>query len=348
MNVRLLLSALLLSLLLASTAVAQGAPRHPFPADYTPHPCAAVGACARNFTHVEMARLGDRMFGLAIDLDWVKAHEKELNEQVFRPMCLRVSTCFAMPGNSAAFCNDSVVGEMRSACDRYTDAKEREKCREYVEMYMLGIDNNSIEPWKEAQSCMNSRFPAWKSEDPPVVWMEPARLPSGFNQRMKIFAQDAHTKVPVQARITIGDQVLFSKTNPNGRVDTYYPFIWPIRLVRTLRADGHHDLVPPMVTVQGERYPAVTFRMPYDVPVLKTAITPSSKLRRGKNRITVTSVDSVTGKPIEMRVMAGTRTIGDTNKPIDADLGSAKIPEIWITSLFDRYSDVVIVPAPKK
>jgi hypothetical protein len=88
--------------------------------------------------------------------------------------------------------------------------------------------------------------------------------------------------------------------------------------------------------------------MPYDVPTLKTSITPDpSKLKKGTNRITVTTVDAVTGKPVEMRVMAGTTVLGESNKPIDLVLTSKKSPEIWATSLFNVYSDVVIAPAKK-
>jgi hypothetical protein len=71
-------------------------------------------------------------------------------------------------------------------------------------------------------------------------------------------------------------------------------------------------------------------------------------LRTGTNRITVSTVDTVTGKPVEMRVMAGDRVVGDSNMPIELVLEKgAKRPEIWLTSLFDMYSDVVIAPAAK-
>jgi hypothetical protein len=337
-----------LLLLLPVLASAQDAPRHPFPRDYTPHPCAAKGLCEQGFTHSEMARLGNRMFGLYVDLEWVKLHEKELFEESFEPMCHRLETCYAVPGNTTEFCNDYMVGEMRAVCDRFKSESDHTKCAEYVEMYMLGIDTGSLPVWKEAQACTNSQFPDWKSDVPPVVWVEPARIPAGFSSRLKIFAQDVKTKVPVQARITVGDQVLFSKINPNGRVDTYYPFTWPIKLVRVRRADGHEDLVPPMVTVKAERYPAVTFPMPYDVPTLKTSITPElSKLKKGTNRITVSAVDAATGKPVEMRVMAGTTVLGESNKPIELVLTSGRTPEIWATSLFNVYSDVVIAAAQK-
>jgi hypothetical protein len=79
------------------------------------------------------------------------------------------------------------------------------------------------------------------------------------------------------------------------------------------------------------------------VPVMKAEMKPA-KLRRGKNRVTITAVDSVTGKPVEARVMGGERVLGKTNEPFELEI-TGKQPEIWITNLYDRYSDVVVAPA---
>jgi hypothetical protein len=71
-----------------------------------------------------------------------------------------------------------------------------------------------------------------------------------------------------------------------------------------------------------------------------------AKLRRGKNIVTITAVDSVTGKPVEARVMGGERVLGKTNQPFEIEI-TGKRPEIWVTNLYDRYSDVVVAPADK-
>jgi hypothetical protein len=73
-------------------------------------------------------------------------------------------------------------------------------------------------------------------------------------------------------------------------------------------------------------------------------MTPSpDQLKPGKNIITVTARDAATGKPVEARVMAEDMAVGETNKPFELQLTRRdKRPEIWVTSLFDRYSDVVV------
>ena len=335
----------LLSILAVPVAFAAETTPHPFPSDYTPHPCAATAACGKTFSHSELAGLGQRMFGLSISLDWVMAHEEELRKEL-APKCTRIGTCYAVPGNSFQFCNDYMVGEMRTICDRYTDANDRQQCSYYIEMWMLGVDTHSIDVWKEAQKCSEEKMPGWKSDVAPTVWVEPARIPPGYNGIVKIYSLDTTTKVPVQSGIQIGDQIIYAKSNPNGRVESYYGFKWPIKLVRAKRADGHEDVVAPMITVTNPRYPQVTLRMPYDVPTLKVEMTPAAaKLRNGKNTVTIKATDAVSGKPVEMRVMAGDRVAGDTNVPFELTLGHGKRPEIWLTSLFDAYSDVVVAPA---
>jgi hypothetical protein len=83
---------------------------------------------------------------------------------------------------------------------------------------------------------------------------------------------------------------------------------------------------------------------------MNVAMTPEpSKLGRGKNTVTVAATDASTGKPIEARVMMGTHTIlGKTNVPFELELAKGqKREEIWVTSLFDRYSDVVVAKGEK-
>jgi hypothetical protein len=73
---------------------------------------------------------------------------------------------------------------------------------------------------------------------------------------------------------------------------------------------------------------------------------PPAELKPGTNTITVTTLDAATGKPAEMRVMAGDRVLGKANAPLQFEWKRGeKRPEIWVTSLWNRYSDVVIAPA---
>jgi hypothetical protein len=69
-------------------------------------------------------------------------------------------------------------------------------------------------------------------------------------------------------------------------------------------------------------------------------------LHGGKNVITIDARDAATGKPVEARVMSGGDPIGDTNIPITLQVNrKGQHPEIWVTSLFNLYSDVVVAKA---
>jgi hypothetical protein len=68
-----------------------------------------------------------------------------------------------------------------------------------------------------------------------------------------------------------------------------------------------------------------------------------AKLHPGKNRVTVTARDAESGKPVEGRVMAGELVAGDTDQLLEIEVPRrGKAPEIWVTSLFDAYGDVVV------
>jgi hypothetical protein len=72
-------------------------------------------------------------------------------------------------------------------------------------------------------------------------------------------------------------------------------------------------------------------------------VPPPARLRLGKNVVTVQAHDAATHQPVEARVMLGDRVGGETNIPFVIDVKKkGAIPEIWVTSLFDRYSDVVV------
>jgi hypothetical protein len=120
---------------------------------------------------------------------------------------------------------------------------------------------------------------------------------------------------------------------------------WKPKPVRVPNAAGHKDVLPPAVTLQAPGYRTVTFRLPMEIPSMKVTMSPA-KLRRGKNTVTVTAVDAATGKPVEARVMGGQLVLGKTNVPFELEV-VGKAPEIWVTSLYDRYNDVVVAPGGK-
>jgi hypothetical protein len=121
-------------------------------------------------------------------------------------------------------------------------------------------------------------------------------------------------------------------------------------LTRIPNANGHRDVAAPEVRVEAPGYRTVTFRLPVDVPQMSVEMTPSlKKLKPGKNTVTIVARDTATGQPVEARVMGGGYTVlGKTNEPFELELvRGQKRPEIWVTSLYDRYSDVVVAPAGK-
>ena len=100
-------------------------------------------------------------------------------------------------------------------------------------------------------------------------------------------------------------------------------------------------------TIGAPGYPPTSFRLPAVVPKAIAAMTPAA-LKPGKNMITVTAHDSITGKSIDGRVMLGNDEAGFTNQPIAIEWKKGtKRPEIWLKPYLDRYSDVVIEPAEK-
>jgi hypothetical protein len=73
-----------------------------------------------------------------------------------------------------------------------------------------------------------------------------------------------------------------------------------------------------------------------------------ASLKRGKNTVTVTAIDSKTGKPVDARVMIGEHDVAEAGQPFELNLKKGeKREEIWIRSSFERYSDVVVAPAER-
>lgn len=335
---------LLLPLLLAMTAGADEPQRQPFPDNFTPSPCAPDNAC-RSFDPSVFASAASRFLGFTIDHDWIKREGPRVTDDL-KPMCRKIATCYATPGNFYMFCNDAVMPEMRAVCDkRYTKGTfEHDQCGKYIETFALGVDQQSKATAEAAQKCGWEKTPKLDKPVPPVVWMEPASIPRDYKGYIIFYAYDPDTKVPVPARVEIENQKIYAPSNPAGTPATYFRFKWPIKFNRVTNAQGYRDVEAPMVTVQADGYKVVKFRMPADVPKMTLTMSPA-KLKPGKNTVTITATDSETGKPVEARVMYGERVAGETNKPFELEVKKGKRPDLWVTSLFDRYSDVVISPA---
>jgi hypothetical protein len=337
-------------ILLFVTAAASAQEREPFPSDYTPHPCAVKDGC-QSFERGRLLSSGRAMLGFAMDDEWVTKHWDEMLA-AFQPICAKAATCFATHNATFQFCNDALMPEFRATCDRFPKkSNDWTQCTMFVETWTLGRDGRSPDLWREAQACAKETTPFVAKNVEPIVWMSPAKLTPDYTGYINIYAIDPDTKLPVQAVVTIEKQNIFAPANPTGRPGSYYPFKWPVKFNRVPNAQGHRDLVAPMVTVEAEGYKPVQFPLPIDVPKVVTEMVPAADAlnKPGRHTVLVKAHDAATHQPVELRVMMGDQIVGDTNKPFEIEIKRGrKRAEIWGTSLFERYSDVVIAPAAKK
>jgi len=337
-----------LVLLAASLASAQEAPRPTFPDDYTPSPCAPDKAC-ESYPKMQMRKAAFTMLGLQPDADWFDAHYDQML-QLYVPVCRKHATCLATPGNNFLFCDDTLVPDYRAVCDKNfpksVTPKDWEQCREFTEIWALGVDMRAKAVAERGQACAKEKHLDVMHTKPPIVWMVPSAIPRGYKGDIYIYAIDPDTHVPVRANITIEKQIIYAPSNPAGNVATSYPFKWPMKYVRVKNAQEHEDMVAPLVTVKADYYPAVTFTMPSTPPKMIVEMTPAP-LHAGVNKVVVNAHDAETGVPVEARVMIGTRPVGNTNEPLEITLTRGmKVPEVWVTSLFDAYGDVVVERRP--
>lgn len=339
---------LVVLLLFATAAFAADAPREIFPSDYEPHICAPQNAC-ESFTNISFVDAASHFLLRSMDKPWVDAHRDEMLAFI-GPHCTKRATCLASPGREFWFCNDVFAQELRNECrSRHPDSGKThhdfEQCLTFVDTYSAGVDQRGSADWKAAQAC------AAKSGTTPTApgkmewWSVPATIGLDYTGNIVVYAIDATTHVPVPAEIKIDDQALVSTDAPTGRPHTYYVFKWPRKLKRVARPDGHSDVIAPPMTLTAKGYDTVTTTVPTSVPKMVVSMAPP-KLRKGKNRITIRTVDRDSGKPVEAQVMFGDATVGATNQPVTIEIArNGKHPDIWVTSAFDAYSDVVVVPA---
>jgi hypothetical protein len=258
--------------------------------------------------------------------------------------CRRHASCLAQPGNTFWFCDDVLAAEAHNIAVNLFPGDQQFK--NFLETWLRLIDIKAKEKWQAAQACA-AKLPPAQHDKPLEIWMMPAVLPPDFNGNVTFFAQDPDSRLPVLAEFSFEGQVIYAPASPAGKPATTYPFDYAPKFKRVPNADGHTDLTPPTVTVTAAGYPQIKFPLAAEVPKMMVEMKPpANALRRGKNTITIEAHDAATGKPVEARVMLGDETIGETNAPITLELtGKGERPEIWVTSLFDKYSDAVVVKA---
>ena len=341
-------------LLLAATAFGQQRPHSEiFPSDYTPHPCASNDPCVA-FTEVNFEQAAHAFLLRNLDPKWADMYASELKSTA-NPFCVQRATCNASPGRVWWFCNDVFSQELRATCDTRFDPKKQpfdnEQCHTWTDTFSSGIDQLGRPAWEKAQKC--AKDAATAQATPPLHqmdwWSVPAVIPVDFKGPIVIYAIDRETHVPVQADIRFEDQIIYAADPPIGTPTTYYQFKWPRKLVRVPRADGHTDARQVTMTITAPGYETVTTPTPTAMPTMIVTITPPPvEWKPGVNKIQVNATDSLTGKPVEAQVYAATQTLGFTNKPLEVTIvKKGQNPEIWVSSPFDAYSDVVAVAAQK-
>lgn len=340
-------------LILAAVSLEAGvfvppSPRPIFPDDYTVSTCAP--ATCETFSPDDFRNAAFRFLGLNVDAAWFDKHQGELVELI-APYCRKRNTCLATPGNGHLFCDDLITPGIRSACDaKYPKDKDPhgfEECSAWVETFALGMSQQSLPAWREAQAC--AKPAAVMHDDEPEVWMAPETIPSDYTGYLTIFALDRNTHIPVFGHIIWDGQIVWAPSNPTGETATYYPFKGPFKLTRVPNGQGHTDVVAPLLTIKYDYYPTMQYRLPVTIPKLAVELKTDPTFKRsGKHTIRVVALDVDTAKLVELQVMLGEQAIGASNTdiPIERRKGQ-KLPEIWVTSLFDRYNDVVVAPAEK-
>lgn len=330
-------------IVLATPALAQTRPA--YPDDYKPSPCATAAPVCKTFRQSQFAAIAG-LRGFDIGQEWVDAHWKELTEAL-EPACARIATCFAT--NEFTFCNDIVAEDVyANTCKRYpAGSKDWEKCEFFVRTYLTGHDRQSREPWQKIQECAKAQPSS--GERTVEWWMFPEKIGPDYDGTFRVYAIDTETRVPVQALVMMDVKPKATTEAPGGQPTTFYKISWKPKLVRVPNAAGHRDVVPPEVRIEAPGYKTVSFPIPLDVANMTVKMDPDpSKLKRGKNTVTITAHDTATGEPVEARVMGGELVLGKTNVPFELEIVKGqKRPEIWVTNLYDRYSDVVVAPAEK-
>ncbi len=333
-------------LLLATSAVAQTTTRREeYPSDYKPSPCApATEETCKSYTAAKLREAAGTYRAFHIDDKWLTAHWAELSA-AYTPLCAKMANCMTIRDNTWQYCRDIMRDDFLAVCDRFPKGSDdAENCGMASLTYFIGL-NSHQHLQEQAHACA--------AEQPPgpqrtlAAWVSPEKIPLDFKGELHVYAYDAESHIPVRALLEIDSGKIRSIEGPVPK--TGYPNLWTARLKRAPRADGHSDVVLPTVTLKATGYKPLTFKLNMDLPRMNVTMTPpADQLKVGKNVVTINARDAATGAPVEARVMAGNMVVGRTNQPLELELTERdRLPEIWVTSLYDRYSDAVVVKGAK-
>ena len=334
----------LLLLLLATSAAAEAPVRERFPDDYKPQPCATPAErICESYTKDDMVDYASAYRGFDLRSEWVYAHYEEMTK-AFLPFCKKIGNCFTVKGNNWVYCVDLMKADFLGVCDKYPEGTDdHRQCSMFAFTYYLGLGPQTKDH-KAAQECV-AAGPAQEGDRTLEAWMEPTSFGHDFKSKIAVYAYDADTHIPVRARISIDAGKVKSGEGPIPTAG--YPITWTAALKRVQNAQGHRDVVAPTMTLEATGYKPLTLPMAIEVPKLIVEMSPAAtELKPGMNTFTITARDAATGQPVEIRVMANDLVLGNANGPVQLEIAAGKKrPEIWVTSLYDRYSDVVVAPA---
>jgi hypothetical protein len=331
-------------LLLAPLALAEG-PRAPlYPDDYKPQPCAPKDICS-TLPRSEFGQIA-KIRGFELRQEWVIAHWDEMLK-LMHPMCEKVANCQAVPGNPWVWCKDIHYDDFVAKCDAFTDADDRKRCTYFVSVFFLGQDDPARKAQDEAQACAVAQA-AGQPERDLKVWMKPTSMPLNFKGKLIVYAIDAETNLPVMANLAVtGPELLYPTESIDGSPVAGYAQTYTLMMNRVPRADGHRNVEVPVITISAPGYRSQQITLPIEKPRMTLEMSPKT-LKRGKNSVTITARNAATGKPVELRVMGDDRAIGKTNVPFEVEWKKGEAsPEIWVTSLYDLYDDVVLFKKTK-
>lgn len=331
----------LILLLLTPAALAVEKPRPIFEDTYVRQSCAPTGNCA---TALQSQFSGyANLRGDYLPAEWVSANWDRMLA-LMAPVCEKIANCQAIPGNDWVWCKDQLATNFHSVCDVLPDEEDRKRCRFFSNVYAFAQDSAARTKHEEIQACAiaaNAGKPLKELE----VWTVPADIPLGFKGRVTFHAVDRETRIPVMADVAIEGGKLNPEESLGGRTLTGYLLSYQLALRQLPRPDGHRNFAAPIVRLNATGFKPVEYALPVELSRMVVEMTPKT-FKRGTNTVTITAKDSITGKPLEARVMGNDRVLGKTNVPFTFEWKKGqKLPEIWVTSLYDIYDDVVVLPA---
>ena len=335
----------LILLFVAATAVAQQQRPYSevFPSDYKPRPCTESIGCT-TFVDVDFPSAAFQFLLRNLEPEWVAANDAAMRKMV-EPYCAKRATCMTVPANEWWFCNDVFATELRNACDsKYTPkSHDNVQCHTWMDTYSAGVDQRGSADWRAAQACAKNLPPA-TTAGRLEWWSVPSSIPFDYTGNIRIYTIDADSHIPIMSTIKIGDQIIYATDPPTGRPTSYYVFKWPRKLVRVPNAQGHEDVIAPIMTITAGAHEPISVPVPTSIQKVTASIKPE-KLHAGPNHVTVTVVDAATGKPVDAQVYIGEQTVGFANQPFELTLPKRKHPDVWVKSPYDSFSDVVLVPS---